>query len=424
MATILTVLPPWVFAQSERTGSATAPASAPDSTGIVAEAPVVSLLTCAPGELVYELEGHTGLRFRTSTTDIVVNWGLFDFNSPGFIYRFVRGETDYTVGAAPTEWFLNQYRNQGRSVTEQVLNLTPTEALRLQQLVADNMQNNPVYRYNYVKDNCSLRPLRLIEKALAPDSIHFTDTVAAGTTFRSMMTDFHRSYPWYQFGIDLALGSGIDYRITTAEAAFAPVTLQKLAASAIITTPDGNRRFVSATETIVAGTPGGVALPPTPWYLTPVFFAYVLLTLTIAVTLFDIARRRVSRLFDALMFGIYGIAGCVIAFLVFISSHEATSPNLIILWLNPFCLLVPLCLWSRRGRNFLICYHFINFAAVLALIIVAGISGQRLNHAFLPLMAADMIRSAAYIFNTLWEQKRKKRRNAYQIRYSGSYSSR
>ena len=242
MATILTVLPPWVFAQSERTGSATAPASAPDSTGIVAEAPVVSLLTCAPGELVYELEGHTGLRFRTSTTDIVVNWGLFDFNSPGFIYRFVRGETDYTVGAAPTEWFLNQYRHQGRSVTEQVLNLTPTEALRLQQLVADNMQNNPVYRYNYVKDNCSLRPLRLIEKALAPDSIHFTDTVAAGTTFRSMMTDFHRSYPWYQFGIDLALGSGIDYRITTAEAAFAPVTLQKLAASAIITTPPVRKR--------------------------------------------------------------------------------------------------------------------------------------------------------------------------------------
>lgn len=44
---------------------------------------VVSLLTCAPGSIIYELEGHAALRVRQADgTDITVNWGLFDFKSP------------------------------------------------------------------------------------------------------------------------------------------------------------------------------------------------------------------------------------------------------------------------------------------------------------------------------------------------------
>lgn len=55
----------------------------------------VSLLTAYPGADIYQLEGHTALRIRhPQRGDYVVNWGLFDFDSPGFVYRFVKGETD------------------------------------------------------------------------------------------------------------------------------------------------------------------------------------------------------------------------------------------------------------------------------------------------------------------------------------------
>ncbi|MDE7025198.1 MAG: DUF4105 domain-containing protein, partial [Paramuribaculum sp.] len=62
----------------------TAPAfgQEPDS---VLSAPTVSLLTCAPGCNIYELEGHSALRFKSGTFDIVANWGLFDFASPNFV---------------------------------------------------------------------------------------------------------------------------------------------------------------------------------------------------------------------------------------------------------------------------------------------------------------------------------------------------
>ena len=44
----------------------------------------VSLLTCSPGQLSYELYGHTALRVRSTQTgaDYVFNYGAFDFNTP------------------------------------------------------------------------------------------------------------------------------------------------------------------------------------------------------------------------------------------------------------------------------------------------------------------------------------------------------
>ena len=61
----------------------------------------ISLLTCWPGPEVYELFGHTGLRVQRISAeqpfDVVFNYGLFDFSTPHFVYRFTKGETDYCV---------------------------------------------------------------------------------------------------------------------------------------------------------------------------------------------------------------------------------------------------------------------------------------------------------------------------------------
>ena len=60
----------------------------------------ISLITCSPGTQVYELFGHTGLRVRDDARDIdvVFHYGVFSFDTPNFIYRFTKGETDYSIG--------------------------------------------------------------------------------------------------------------------------------------------------------------------------------------------------------------------------------------------------------------------------------------------------------------------------------------
>ena len=57
----------------------------------------VSLLTCGPGEEAYSVYGHTAIRVQDQRTgeDWVFNYGVFDFDRPHFIWRFVLGQTDY-----------------------------------------------------------------------------------------------------------------------------------------------------------------------------------------------------------------------------------------------------------------------------------------------------------------------------------------
>ena len=203
-------------------------------TAYAAPRATVSLLTCMEGSDIYELEGHTGLRVQFDNgADMTVNWGVFDFNSPGFVYRFVKGETDYLAAAFPTSLFLQSYRHDGRAVFEQTLALDSLQTERLIELISENLlPENRVYRYNYVLDNCATRPLALIEKAVGDTLTLSSPRVPASerNTFRNAMRHFHANYPWYQFGIDTALGSGIDRTVSEREASFAPVMLADMIA--------------------------------------------------------------------------------------------------------------------------------------------------------------------------------------------------
>ncbi|EKC52967.1 hypothetical protein OBE_12828, partial [human gut metagenome] len=40
--------------------------------------------------------------------DWVFNYGMFSFNTPHFIYRFVKGETDYELGVTRYPYFEGQ----------------------------------------------------------------------------------------------------------------------------------------------------------------------------------------------------------------------------------------------------------------------------------------------------------------------------
>ena len=69
------------------------------------------LLTCEPGKAIYELYGHTAIWIEDSATgtDLVFNYGLFDFNTPHFVWRFTLGKTDYILGATRMRSFLREY---------------------------------------------------------------------------------------------------------------------------------------------------------------------------------------------------------------------------------------------------------------------------------------------------------------------------
>lgn len=361
----------------------------------------VSILTFAAGNDIYELEGHAALRVVSPCIgDTCVDWGVFDFDSPNFVYRFTAGQTDYTLACRPTRFTLDRARARGRRVVENILDLDTTTINQVVALLLENIKpENRIYRYNYVKDNCSTRVYQIVERALN-DTITFgplPDGFPEKPTFRRLMTYFHKNYPWYQLGIDLSLGSGIDYEVTNRETLYAPLIMQVQLPKATV----AGKKLVKETKVLVEGNPGGLVEGPTPFYATPLFVALLILAITILVTTIDLTRRHLSRWFDTLQYTLLGIMGLVLTFLIFISVHEATSPNWLYLWANPLCFIGALVIWLKNCKKVVFYWQIANFVLLLALIII-GITGiQSINVAVYPLVLADMTRSMLYIYRNV-----------------------
>ena len=269
----------------------------------------VSLITFYPGDQVFEVFGHSEILLTDSTGKYYINYGVFDFNSPGFVTRYIMGETDYLCAIMPPE--LDGGVKAGRKRVRQDLNLTPEQAQHVWDMLAWNvLPANREYRYRHFSDNCSTRPRDVIETALGQQLDYNKCNYIVGKTLRRVMSHYTRNYPWEQFGIDLALGAACDTIIDGRTQTFVPLFLMHALDSATVVVNGKKEPLVSQSTVITPGSDDGIVAPPTPWYLTPMFFALLLLAITAALTLHDWRRDKTSRWFDTIFFGFAGLAGC------------------------------------------------------------------------------------------------------------------
>ena len=363
----------------------------------------ISLLTCSPSDkAAYTLYGHSALRVRWTDTagrvvDFVFNYGVFDFSKPNFIYRFARGETDYMLAVSPYADFLMDYVMRGSAVYEQMLNLTPSEKEALRQALFRNAEpQNRVYRYNFFYDNCSTRPVALLERCME-GNIRFAETET--TTFREMINGCTRHHPWLTFGCDLVLGLPTDRQATLHESFFLPENVRQAFARAEIVRADGSvTPLILSERTLVEDVPDDEpeGLPFT--LFTPLTCSILLFLIVTGITFLEWKMRRRLRWIDCLLFGMAAVAGCVLFFLCFLSEHPSIRPNLSVLWLHPFHWVGVGLSTVKKLNKAAYYYHSINFAAIL----VTGIGWiflpQYLNPAFIPLMGSLLIRSGYGIF--------------------------
>lgn len=357
--------------------------------GSDADSVTVSLITYYPGSEIYELFGHTELRVATDGgSDLVFNYGTFDFNAPNFALRFATGKTDYMCVAMPSG---RAPFTPGRKAVEQRLNLTQQQARDMRdRLMRNIMPDMATYRYKYVSDNCATRPRDMIEDVCG--GVQWPG-LQQGATYRQMMRHYNRNYPWEQLGIDMALGCGLDTAITTRQQMFVPLVLMQAASRATIER-DGRRvPLVTDTRVINPGGDNGLALPPTPWPLTPMAAALAMLLAAAAVSWAGWRRRKPLRWFGSIVWTAAGAAGCLVWFLTFVSTHEATSPNVNAVWLHPFYLVAAVAVW-RRGGKLMPALCIAMLAAIAAAAVCFATGMQEPNAAFIPLMATLAIMAA------------------------------
>jgi len=382
----------------------------------------LSLLTCEPGRQIYELFGHTALRYQDydTGTDIVFNYGLFDFNTPHFIWRFTLGQTDYILGGSRYDFFIEEYMSRGSKIYSQELNLTLQEKLRLRDLLFENMKpENRVYRYNVLFNNCSTMALDKIEECV--DGTVGYISPLPGLTFRKLLIEKTDVRPWSRFAVNMAMGALTDLPLKYREEAFSPTRLMELTANAFITDTAGTIRQLAMPAQIVVEPEHQVDFGDP--LLTPEQAMWILLVITIMISLIGWYLKRQILFYDIILLSAQGVTGLVIATFYFFSEHASVNTNWLVICFNPLPLIfMPFTIRNlRRGRpdlfliaNFIICTAFLLFARIIP---------QYFEPAALIMLAIFAFRALSSTLQSLFHRGGQKKSGRSKNRHSKSARS-
>lgn len=348
---------------------------------------------------IYAIYGHAAFRIVDHKTgeDKVYNWGIFDFDAPNFIGKFVQGyTTDYMLGVQETEHYIHQYTSVGAVVYETVLNLTPKEIEELEALIAENLKQ-PYYLYNFVYDNCSTRIFVLLEKVVDGE-IHYTTMPPISR--RDMVDGYATDRPWLTFGTDIVLGLPADEKIDAEEQLFLPLYAHQIIEKSTIVDTEGQERPITRHSFTYDIAPGSEQAPiaSLPFFLLPFYVSLFLFIITVAVCFYRGYNARWYDIWSTIYLAVMGLVGCLVFFLSYFSLHPLVYPNYNILVFHPLHLLVSIpTLWFPR-RVFGYIYHILIILSQLSfLLIVSWTTAQTFNPAVFLLSIGTIAISARFV---------------------------
>jgi hypothetical protein len=342
----------------------------------------ISVITCSPGAELYSTFGHTAIRITDSArfSDIVFNYGTFDFSDPDFYLKFVRGKLNYFLSVESYSDFVQCYQEEQRSVTEQVLQLTCAEKNKLYQALQLNLQgSNRYYKYDFLFDNCTTR----VRDQVQNNSTGFIipgQLTPTHTTFRNMIHGYldKGGQPWSKLGIDVLLGSLLDDTVTLQQSMFLPDYLEKGLGTAV--TP-GNIPLVGATVSIYKASPVNSAQDR--WIPLLVFSITSFIVLLLS-QLKSKSARFIVHLLDSLILYVTGLAGFLLLFMWFGTEHHLCSYNYNLLWALPTHFIAAFFIWKRPlwVKKYFKAAGFLQIGLLLGWIFLP----QHLNIALVPVV--------------------------------------
>ncbi|MES2177266.1 MAG: DUF4105 domain-containing protein [Gemmatimonadota bacterium] len=338
---------------SVRAQTPPAPATASEMT--------VTLVTFGLGDLVWERFGHNGLWFHDPATgeDALYDWGRFNFKDPDFLIRFLKLDTKYYMGASDGPGLIEAYRERGRPITLQRLNLSRAQAQKLYEFVRWNaLEANKYYRYDYFVDNCSTRLRDALDNALGGAIKRASATALTRTSYRResvRLTDGDRPV---QLGINLALGRPADAPLTEWESYFIPMRLRDGVRKVQVPGPDGTMVPLVAQERELALPPGMTAiteLPEAPRLAWRYLVLGLLLAAVVVVLRLVMMSHRAAAWALAVIGAVWslinGVLGVILLVVWLATLHVFWKGNENVLILTPMSLPLVILIPAALLRN-------------------------------------------------------------------------
>jgi len=335
----------------------------------------ISLLTCAPGNELYSIFGHSALRITDSTgvNDIVFNYGTFNFDEKDFYVKFMRGKLLYYLSIEDFENFRAAYSFDGRSIREQVLNLSAKEKMDLRHALIDNLQESKkYYLYDFFLDNCTTRLRDIIVNSKNPHP-YLPAVMPVNTTFRNAIHQYldKGNKQWSKLGIDLLLGAKTDAVMTTSQQQFLPNNLM------ISIDSCKNNNLIETTQLYDA-----MPVDTKNDWLSPIlFFSLLLLLMLFLYRAPNTKLHLIAAGLDNFIFFMTGLLGILLILMWVATDHKMTKDNYNILWAWPTHLLIVFfstkLKWVRK-------YYLLHCTFLCLTLISWYFLPQQMNAALIP----------------------------------------
>jgi len=356
----------------------------------------ISLITMAPGDELHSGFGHSALWIKDPLRriDVVFNYGVFDFDTPNFYLKFMRGKLDYMLGAGRIGYLIAESRRDERSLIEQELNFTLAEKNAIYDFLLENIKpENRYYKYDFFYDNCATRFRDLFEEVLG-DQLEWRRE-AEGITMRDYLDIYLDDKPWQDFGIDLVLGAPTDKMATKSDEMFLPDLLMYHTDSAFV----GKRKLVKQKKFLYEAP---AEVETSGFQILPKHITWLLCLLGIFLSVRHFKSKLNDALFNRILFIITGLVGWIIFFLWFLSDHGATINNWNIIWAMPLNVFFAYMLFKKPAKKWHTLYYGIFGVSCFMLLGFFYVLPQSFHPAVFPIILYFTFKS----FNLLYRTKK------------------
>ena len=327
----------------------------------------VSIITCGTGNESYSLFGHTAIRVSDAVlgADVVYNYGAFDFSTPNFVMKFMKGDLQYFAVAHPYLEFINQYGYEQRSVYEQEL----TISLAMKQKLFDNLNTSLAsgdshYTYKFIDKNCTSMVVDIINKTLNTTAIvKSSDT---DRTYRTILFPYFDGHFYEKLGTSIIFGTKVDEMGSKIFLPFELLkSLQKVSYEGHLLASENKTLIEFKKET------------PISWWNNPYTYIFFLAFIVL------LNKKPINLFYLSVM----GSLGIFFTWIGLYSSHLELGYNYNILLFNPTLLGLLYFYWTKNKKGiynlavvnvfFLIIYIFVlinkaHFLLVLPLVVCNG----------------------------------------------------
>lgn len=358
----------------------------------------ISLLTYSPLPDISAAFGHSAIRIQdlNRRTDVIYNYGIFDYDEPNFVWKFLRGKLEYQLGKQRTQSVFNYYRAQGtRQISEQEFDLNTEEAKAVWVYLENNyLPENRRYFYDFFYDNCATR-IRDIMELVLKDKIEYTSNIPTELTMRQLLDVHVASRPWTDFGMDLLVGIPADKVASYQDQMYLPSYLSDNLTNGVQIKRTLNDSLKTVVKTPLLGEKklvvDGDNYMNKPNWLKP-FVVFGILCLLILVLTLIFGHNRLMAILDGVFFFLLGFVGLFLLFMWFGTDHSPTKWNLNILWANPLYLLffIPV---MRRKKRWMRWGYGIAFLTSIIILLGWTILPQQFHIGVLPLVLLMLVRS-------------------------------